>query len=104
MKKLLLPQKNYVKGQFPPQYETPDQLAGLLNSMFWYGFDDSFINDFQRNVEGVTVSRAREIIAKYFPNDKLQFIFVGKASAIKDIVKKYGPVEEVQVKDDKKAF
>ena len=96
--------KNYVKGQFPPQYETPDQLAGLLNSMFWYGFDDSFINDFQHNVEGVTVSRAKEIVAKYFPQDKLQFIFVGKAADIKDIVKKYGPVTEVQIKEDKKAF
>ena len=96
--------KNYVKGQFPPQYETPDQLAGLLNSMFWYGFDDSFINDFQHNVEGVTVSRAKEIIAKYYPQDKLQFIFVGKAAAIKEIVKKYGPVTEVQIKEDMKAF
>jgi hypothetical protein len=72
--------------------------------MFWYGFDDSYINDFQHNVEGVTVSRAKEIIAKYYPQDNLQFIFVGKSAAIKEIVKKYGPVTEVQIKEDKKAF
>ncbi|HLG40160.1 MAG TPA: pitrilysin family protein, partial [Chitinophagaceae bacterium] len=97
--------KNYVKGQFPPRYETAGQLAGLLTQMFWYNFDESFINNFQKNVDGLTVDKARQIIAKYFPKDKLQFVMVGKSADIKKIAEKYGPVTEVQIKEDvKKAF
>jgi predicted Zn-dependent peptidase len=97
--------KNYVKGQFPPRYETAGQLAGLLTQMYWYNFDESFINNFQKNVDGLTTDKAREIIARYFPSDKLQFVLVGKSSEIKKIAEKYGPVTEVQIKEDaKKAF
>lgn len=97
--------KNYVKGQFPPRYETSGQLAGLLTQMFWYNFDESFINNFEKNVDGLTVEKAKQIIARYFPKDKLQFVMVGKSSEIKKIAEKYGPVTEVQIKEDvKKAF
>lgn len=97
--------KNYVKGQFPPRYETSGQLAGFLTQMFWYGFDESFINNFQKNVDGLTTEKTKEIIAKYFPKDKLQFVLFGKSSEIKKIAEKYGPVTEVQIKEEiKKAF
>jgi zinc protease len=92
--------KNYVKGQFPPRFETSNQLAGLLTQMFWYGFDESFINNFEKNVDGLTLTKAKEIIAKYFPKDKLQFVMVGKSADIKKVVEKYGAVTEVQIKEE----
>ncbi len=92
--------KNYVKGQFPPRYETAAQLAGLMTQMFWYGFNESFINNFEKNVDGLTVEKAKAIIATYFPTNKLQFVMVGKASEIKSIVSKYGKVKEVQIKEE----
>jgi len=54
--------KNYVKGQFPPRYETAGQLAGLMTQMFWYNFDESYINNFEKNVDGLTVDKAKQII------------------------------------------
>lgn len=97
--------KNYVKGQFPPRYETSGQLANLLTQMFWYGFNESFINNFQKNVDGLTIEKARQIITKYFPKDKLQFVIVGKAADIKKIIEKYGPVTETNINEEvKKAF
>lgn len=97
--------KNYVKGQFPPRYETAGQLAGLMTQMFWYNFDESFINNFEKNVDGLTLEKAKAIIAKYFPKDKLQFVLVGKSADIKKIAEKYGPVTEVHIKEEvKKAF
>jgi zinc protease len=92
--------KNYVKGQFPPRYETASQLSGLLTQMFWYGFDESFINNFEKNVDGLTLQKAKQIIATYFPKDKLQFVMVGKAADIKKIVGKYGAITEAQIKED----
>lgn len=92
--------KNYVKGQFPPRYETSGQLSGLLTQMFWYGFNESYINNFQANVDKLDLAGAKAIIAKYYPKDKLQFVMVGKAAEIKPIAEKYGKVTEKQLKAD----
>lgn len=98
--KTLISAKNYVKGQFPPDYETTEQLAGLLSQMFWYNFDKSFINNFEKNVDGLDLDKANQIIAKYFPKDKLQFVLIGKSEEIKKIAEKYGKVIEVEIGDD----
>jgi zinc protease len=92
--------KNYVKGQFPPRYETNEQLAGLLSQMFWYNFDKSFIENFEKNVDGLDLAKANQIIENYFPKDKLQFVLIGKSEDIKKIAEKYGKVIEVEIKDD----
>ena len=98
--KTLSSAKNYVKGQFPPRYETSGQLAGLLTQMFWYGFDESYINNFEKNVDGLTLERSKEIINKYFPKEKLQFVLIGKSEDIKTIAAKYGTVTEKEIKAD----
>ena len=92
--------KNYVKGGFPPRYETSGQLAGLLTSMFWYGYDESFINNFQKTVDELTVQKAKDIISKYYPKNNMQFIMIGKAEDIRKIAEKYGKVREEQIKDE----
>lgn len=98
--KALTSAKNYVKGQFPPEYETTEQLAGLLSEMFWYNLDSSFINNFEKNVDNLDLTKANKIIADYFPKDKLQFVFIGKSEEIKKIAEKYGTVKEVEIVDD----
>lgn len=100
--KSLASAKNYVKGQFPPRYETAGQLSGLMTQMFWYNFDKSFIDNFEKNVDGLDLIKANQIIAKYFPKDKFQFILVGKSAEIKKIAEKYGKVTEVDIKDEQK--
>lgn len=100
--KSLASAKNYVKGQFPPDYETSGQLASLLSQMFWYNFDRSFIDNFEKNVDSLDLAKANEIIATYFPKDKLQFILVGKASEIKKTAEKFGPVTEININDNPK--
>ncbi|HVE60856.1 MAG TPA: pitrilysin family protein [Chitinophagaceae bacterium] len=92
--------KNYVKGGFPTRYETSGQLAGLLTQMFWYGFDESFINNFQKNVDELTKEKAKQIVAKYFPKNNLQFVMIGKAEDIRKIAAKYGTVTETDIKSE----
>jgi predicted Zn-dependent peptidase len=81
-------------------YETSGQLSGLLTSMFWYGFDESFINNFQKNVDELNVEKSKAIIAKHFPKNNLQFVLVGKAADIKKIAEKYGKVTVVEIRDE----
>lgn len=92
--------KNYMKGQFPPDYETAGSLASLLTTMFFYGLDDSYINNFEKNVDAMTVQNAKDIIAKYFPKENLQFVLIGKAGDIRDKVKKYGKITEKNIEED----
>lgn len=92
--------KNYVKGQFPPNYETSGSLAGFLTQKYVYGLEDSYINEFQKAVDGLTVEGANKIIRKYFPKDNLQFVIIGKADDLRDIVEKYGKVKERNLSED----
>ncbi len=92
--------KNYVKGQFPPGYETSGSLAGFLTQKYIYGLEDSYINDFEKAVDGMTVESANEIIKKYFPKDNLQFVLIGKADDIREVAKKYGKVIEKKIDED----
>ncbi|WP_394202518.1 M16 family metallopeptidase [Shewanella waksmanii] len=91
--------KAYVKGQFPPKFETSAQLAGLLADMYLYGFDDQFINNFQAQVDGLTIAESQRLIADYFPQDNLQYVLIGNAVKIGDIAKQYGQVKQVDIKD-----
>jgi predicted Zn-dependent peptidase len=97
--KSLTSAKNYVKGQFPPRYETVGQLSDFLAEMFWYNFDETFINDFEKNVDGLTLKKANQIIATYFPKDNFQIVLIGKAAEIEKIASKYGPVDQIDIKD-----
>lgn len=92
--------KNYVKGQFPPEYETAGSLAGFLTQKYIYGLDDAFINGFEKKVDELDVKTVNEIIKKYFPKNNLQFVLVGKADEIRDIAKKYGTVKERNISED----
>ena len=92
--------KNHIKGQFPPDYETAGSLAGLLSTMFFYGLEDSYINDFEKNIDAMTVQNAKDIISKYFPKEKLQFVLIGKADEIRDEVSKYGKITEKSLEED----
>ncbi|WP_138477428.1 M16 family metallopeptidase [Dyadobacter bucti] len=97
---ILASAKAYVKGDFPPEYESAGALARLLTDMFVYNFDGNFINTFQSKVDGLTTAQAKEVIATYFPKNNLQFVLIGKADEIRDQVKKYGEITEKQIKAD----
>lgn len=92
--------KNYVKGQFPPDYETSGALAGFLAQKFVYGLDDSYINNFEKSVDDLTVEEANKIVKKYFPKENLQFVLIGKGDDIRKIARKYGKVIEKNISED----
>ena len=92
--------KNYVKGQFPPDYETMGSLSGFLTQKHIYGLDDGIINNFENEVNQLTLEKASELIKKYFPKENLQFVMIGNADEIRDKVTKYGEVTEKNIDED----
>ncbi len=89
--------KAYVKGQFPPNFETSAQLARLLADMYGYQFNEAYINSFEQQVDSLTVEKTQELISQYFPQQNLQFVVIGQADEIRDNLKKYGKVSEIQI-------
>lgn len=89
--------KAYVKGQFPPRYETSAALSNLLVEMWVYKLSDVIINKFEAEVDSLTVARANELIKKHFPADNLDILLIGQASKIQDIAKRYGRVIKTEI-------
>ncbi len=92
--------KAYVKGQFPPNYETNGQLADLLVSMHLYQLDNTFINNFEQRVDSLTLADTQRLIQQYFPQQQLQFVLIGKASELNSLAESLGGVTTVDIKAD----
>jgi len=84
--------KAYLKGQFPPDVETADQLAGVLSKLVFDGLDEREINTYYAKIDAATMADVNRAVKQYFPLDNLVFVLVGKASEIEPVAKKYAPV------------
>ncbi len=83
--------KAYIKGTFPPNIETNDQLARLLVEMEIYSLNESEINDYFARIDALTMADTKRIIQQYYPLENLVFTLIGKADEIKEQIKKYAP-------------
>jgi zinc protease len=89
--------KAYVKGQFPPRFETSAQLAALLGDMFVSNVGRAQFDNFSKDVDSLTPARARQLVDRHFPRDKLQVLLIGKAADIGKVAAKYGEVTELDI-------
>lgn len=92
--------KAYVKGQYPPRFETSGQLASLLGEMFIANMGREQIDNFMKAVDSLTPERVRALVDRHFPRKDLQMVLIGKADAIRKIAASYGPVTELEITAD----
>lgn len=92
--------KAYVKGQYPPRFETSSQLASLLGDMFTSNVGREQIDNFMRDVDALTPARAKALAEKHFPRKNLQMVLIGKAETIRPIAAGYGDVTELSISED----
>lgn len=92
--------KAYVKGQFPPRFETGAELSGLLADMYVSQVGREQIDNFMKDVDSLTPARAKQLVDKHFPRDKLQMVLIGKAEAIGKVAAKYGEVTQMEILAD----
>ncbi|OHE78539.1 MAG: hypothetical protein A2107_09695 [Verrucomicrobia bacterium GWF2_62_7] len=83
--------KSYLKGQFPPDIETSNQLAAVLAELVFNGLDEREINTYYAKIDAVTMADVQRVIKQYFPLDNLTFVLIGKAAEIEAVAKKYAP-------------
>lgn len=92
--------KAYVQGQFPLALETADQWAGALADLEFYGLDRQYIEGYAPALAAVTDADTQKVIRERFPtSDNLTLVVIGQASAIRDGLRKYGPITEMKLSD-----
>ncbi len=91
--------KNYIRGQFPPRYETAGELASAIAELEFYGLDRSYVNDHTLKTDAVTVEQARAAIEKYYPREDRVLVMIGEAKDIASVATKYGVVRQKKSSD-----
>jgi predicted Zn-dependent peptidase len=92
--------KNYILGQFPPDYETAAQLAAQFASLETFGLDVSYVNGYGAAVATADIEAIQSVIDTVYPRqDDLVFAIIGDAEMIRDSIAKYGPVTEMSLTD-----
>jgi zinc protease len=92
--------KSYVQGQFPLALETSEQWAAQLATLEFYGLDRRYIDDYSQQLGTVTSADAKKAIDEVFPpSTALAIVVIGNAGAIRDSLRKYGPITEMKLAD-----
>lgn len=92
--------KTYVQGQFPLAFETASQWAYQLANLEFYGLDRSYIDGYAAALESVSLERAHNVIEHIFPQrEQTVLVVVGRAEAIREGLRKYGSIVEMQLSD-----
>jgi zinc protease len=90
----------FVLGQFPPTLETSWQLAMKLSELAFYGLDARDVDAFSSRVMSTRREHIREVIQRVLPtSENLTLVLIGKASAIREAARRYGPVTEMKLSD-----
>jgi zinc protease len=92
--------KAYVKGLYPPKFETAGDLADALATLHQYGMSKAQFDRFLSDVETLTVERANQLARQHLPQDKLQFVLIGNAADIATVASKYGEVKQTNIQHD----
>ena len=59
-----------------------------------YGFPSDYWDTYPEKISAVTAEDVQRVARKYIPVDNLQIIAVGDGTKIRDVLSKFGPVEE----------
>jgi len=90
--------KNYILGQYAPDFETAEQLAGQFAELEALGLDETFVNDYGDAVAAADGEAIRSVIGSVYPTlDNLVFVIIGDAEMIRGDIAKYGPVTEMAI-------
>jgi predicted Zn-dependent peptidase len=88
--------RSYVLGQYPLEFETAADWSAALSEMELYRLGADYINDYGPQLRQVTVTQARSVIDRAFPDpDSVAIVLIGDAVRIRDQVAAYGPVTEI---------
>jgi zinc protease len=84
--------KEFSTGNFSVELASQLGLAGRINTVYTYGLDKTFINDFRPKIEALTTADIQRVAAKYFDTYHAAVVIVGDWDKVKDQVTPFGDV------------
>jgi zinc protease len=92
--------ENYVMGQFPTSMETAAQLAQIFAMLEAGGLDNSYIDAYGESLAAATPESIAAVIDQVYPDsERLVFVVLGDAEAIREQVARYGPITEMSISE-----
>jgi zinc protease len=87
--------KSVIVGQFPRAVETMDALAYQMLLLRYYGIPDSYLTQFVKNVNALSLVEVNAAIKKYFRPDQLDIVVYGDSTSVEKQLKKFGAVQKL---------
>ena len=84
--------KQFSTGNFSVELASQLGLAGRINTVYTYGLDKNFINDFRPKIEALTAADIQRAAAKYYDTYRAAIVIVGDWDKVKDQVTPFGDV------------
>jgi zinc protease len=87
--------KHALVGSFAMVLENPAGVLGRWLQQREYGFPEDYWDTYPEKVMAITAADVQRVAKKYVPYDNVQIIAVGDGAKIRELLKKFGPVEEI---------
>ncbi len=91
--------KGFLAGGFGRTLETAERLAFNLLVLRIYGVPDTYLSNFESNVEDVSVSDVNRVIKMYFRPDQMKVLILANQSLVEPQLKTWAPIEVKSPKD-----
>lgn len=91
--------KKGVAGNFALTFETPGQIAGILQTIILYGLPEDYYNHYLQRIDAVTLADIRRVASKYLDSSRMAVVVVGDLATIEKPIRaaNFGPVALVDV-------
>lgn len=82
--------KSYISLQFPYEFETVENIAGMLDDLIIYNLPDNYFNNYVNNIMSITKDDVERVSKKYINPGAFSIVIVGDKQKIAENVKKLG--------------
>jgi zinc protease len=89
--------RNFLKGQFPLGLQSPDDLAGELANVEFFGLPQDFIAGYPARITAVTMDDVKRVLKAYFCTGDLKILVVTNGEMAKKALDGLGQIEVVEI-------
>jgi len=89
--------KHALVGSFALLLENPSQVLGRWLQQREYELPEDYWDNYPEKIMAITAADVQRVAKKYVPYDNIQIIAVGDGAKIRELLKKFGPVEEAAI-------
>ncbi len=84
--------KRALVGRFALSLDSPQALLSNLATQKIYGFPDDYWDTYPQHIDAVTAQDIQRVAKKYYDPGRLQFVAVGDAGAVREVLERYGAI------------